>query len=82
MDGALDRTGHDGMSPEGWKSHWKRFLRSRDGAAALEFAILSLPYFLIVIAILETFLAFTGEQMVAASCARAGSPTISGGRPT
>jgi Flp pilus assembly protein TadG len=53
------------LSDVGRKAAWKRFFRSRDGAAAIEFAFLSLPYFLIVIAILETFLAFTGEQVIA-----------------
>lgn len=43
---------------------WRRLLRSRDGAAAIEFAILAIPYFLIVFAIIETFVAFTGEQLV------------------
>ncbi len=42
-----------------------RLLRSRDGAAAIEFALLAIPYFLIVFAIIETFVAFTGEQLVA-----------------
>ncbi len=42
----------------------RRFLRSRDGAAAIEFAILAIPYFLIVFAIIETFVAYTGEQLV------------------
>lgn len=42
----------------------KRFLRSRDGAAAIEFALLAIPYFLIVFAIIETFIAFTGEQLI------------------
>lgn len=42
----------------------KRFARSQDGAAAIEFAILAIPYFLIVFAILETFIAFIGEQVV------------------
>jgi Flp pilus assembly protein TadG len=42
----------------------RRFARSQDGAAAIEFAILSIPYFLIVFAILETFIAFIGEQVV------------------
>jgi Flp pilus assembly protein TadG len=42
----------------------RRFRRSQDGAAAIEFAILALPYFLIVFAILETFIAFIGEQVV------------------
>src|SRR3546814_2890028 len=43
---------------------WRRLLRSRDGAAAIKFAILAIPYFLIVFAIIETFVAFTGEQLV------------------
>ena len=43
----------------------KRLLRSKDGAAAIEFAILAIPYFLIVFAIIETFIAYTAEQLVA-----------------
>lgn len=43
----------------------KRILRSRDGAAAIEFALLAIPYFLIVFAILETFVAYTGQQIIA-----------------
>ncbi|WP_159945964.1 TadE/TadG family type IV pilus assembly protein [Rhizobium sp. 18065] len=43
---------------------WKKLARSRDGAAAIEFAILSIPYFMIVFAIIETFVAFTAEQLV------------------
>lgn len=46
------------------KPAWRRFARSRDGAAAIEFAILSIPYFLIIFAILETFIAFIGEQVL------------------
>lgn len=60
-----DNQGLDKLPAPGWRASWARFFRSRDGAAAIEFAFLSLPYFLIVIAILETFLAFTGEQVVA-----------------
>lgn len=41
-----------------------RLIRSDDGAAAIEFALLALPYFLIVFAIFETFIAFTGAQIV------------------
>jgi len=40
-----------------------KLLRSRDGAAAIEFAILAMPYFLVVFAILETFIAMMGEQL-------------------
>lgn len=57
------------------KSGWKfrrrrlqrlfpRIVRSRDGAAAIEFTLLAIPYFMIVFAIFETFIAFTGEQLV------------------
>jgi Flp pilus assembly protein TadG len=43
---------------------WRRLARSSDGAAAIEFAILAVPYFLIVFAIIETFVAFAAEQLV------------------
>ncbi len=42
----------------------KRLARSKDGAAAIEFAILAIPYFMIVFAIIETFVAFTAEQLL------------------
>lgn len=41
-----------------------RLRKSRDGSAAIEFAILAIPYFMIVFAIIETFLALIGEQLV------------------
>ncbi|MCQ1767280.1 pilus assembly protein [Neorhizobium galegae] len=47
------------------KGAWRRIARSKDGAAAIEFALLAIPYFLIVFAIVETFIAYTGEQLVA-----------------
>ncbi|AGA65068.1 hypothetical protein B488_10760 [Liberibacter crescens BT-1] len=37
---------------------------SRDGAAALEFALLAFPYFLVVFAIFETSIALIGEQII------------------
>lgn len=42
----------------------RKFVRSQDGTAAIEFALLSIPYFLIVFAIIETFVAFTAEQVI------------------
>ncbi|MBB3455257.1 Flp pilus assembly protein TadG [Rhizobium sp. BK313] len=42
----------------------REFVRSRDGTAAIEFALLAIPYFLIIFAILETFVAFVAEQVV------------------
>lgn len=41
--------------------------RSQDGAAAIEFAILAIPYFMIVFAIIETFVAYTAEQLVSSA---------------
>lgn len=52
-------------SPNAPKSGLKRLFRSKDGAAAIEFALLAIPYFLIVFAIVETFVAYTAEQLVA-----------------
>ncbi|TWF52932.1 TadE/TadG family type IV pilus assembly protein [Neorhizobium alkalisoli] len=43
---------------------WRDLFRSKDGAAAIEFALLAIPYFVVIFAILETFIAFTGEQLV------------------
>lgn len=42
-------------------------MRSRDGSAAIEFALLAIPYFLVVFAIIETFIAMLGEQLVVAA---------------
>jgi len=46
------------------RSALRRMFRSRDGAAAIEFAILAIPYFVIIFAILETFVAYSAEQLV------------------
>src|SRR6218665_900948 len=70
------------------KAAWRRITRSRDGAAAIEFALLAIPYFMIVFAILETFIAYTGEQLVAngvdtmARKLRTGNITYNLGRTT
>ncbi|HEY0123662.1 MAG TPA: TadE/TadG family type IV pilus assembly protein [Rhizobium sp.] len=42
----------------------REFVRSRDGTTAIEFALLAIPYFMIIFAILETFVAFLAEQVV------------------
>lgn len=55
-----------------WRQLAKRFRRSKDGAAAIEFAILSIPYFMIIFAILETFVAFTAEQVVTSAVDKLG----------
>jgi len=45
-------------------SKFRAVARSRDGAAAIEFALLAIPYFLVIFAILETFIAFAAEELV------------------
>lgn len=60
-----DRSAETSASGREGKLPIKRLMRSRDGAAAIEFALLAIPYFLIVFAIIETFIAFTGEQLIA-----------------
>ncbi|MCR9137120.1 MAG: pilus assembly protein [Alphaproteobacteria bacterium] len=40
----------------------RRFRRDRDGGVAIEFAILAIPFFLLVFAIIETCVAFAAEQ--------------------
>lgn len=43
----------------------RRLAGSKDGATAIEFALLAIPYFIIIFAIIETFVAFTAEQLIA-----------------
>lgn len=64
MQSADQRSKNGETRGKRWKSAWAAFFRSRDGTAALEFAILAVPYFLMVFAILETCIAFAAEQMV------------------
>ena len=47
------------------KGLFGRFLARRDGATAIEIALLSFPFFTIVFASLETFVAFSAEQLLA-----------------
>lgn len=42
----------------------RRFGRNRDGAAAIEFAMLAMPFMLLVFAILETCLSFAAQQVL------------------
>ncbi|MCJ8054491.1 pilus assembly protein [Shinella curvata] len=46
---------------------FRRFLARRDGATAIEFTLLCLPFFAIVFASLETFVAFSAEQVLASA---------------
>ncbi len=66
----------------------ERFRRERDGAAALEFALLAIPFLMLVFATFETFLAFAGEQLMndavdtMARKIRTGEITFGLGKPT
>lgn len=42
----------------------KRFRKSEDGATVIEFAFLAIPFFMIIIATLETLIAYAGEQLL------------------
>ncbi|MEX3011043.1 TadE/TadG family type IV pilus assembly protein [Hoeflea sp. TYP-13] len=44
------------------RSSWFRFRRNENGAAAIEFALLAIPFFLLIFAIIETCIAFAAEQ--------------------
>ncbi len=59
---ARDRA--DGESRRG-RTLLNRFLKRKEGAAAIEFALLSIPFFIILFATVETFIAFAGEQLLA-----------------
>lgn len=66
----------------------RRLFKSSEGATAIEFAILAIPFMMIVFATFETFIAFTGEQLVSnavdtmARRVRTGQITFSLGRTT
>ncbi|WP_162247004.1 TadE/TadG family type IV pilus assembly protein [Aureimonas sp. Leaf427] len=48
------------------------FLRNRKGVAAIEFALLGVPFFMILFAILETALIFVGDMTLEQAVERAG----------
>lgn len=41
-----------------------RFRRNQDGSAAIEFGLLAFPFFLLIFATIEAFIAFAGEQLL------------------
>ena len=58
------------QKPDGLKARtgiFGRLKKDRSGATALEFAILAMPFFVILFASVETFVAFTGEQVINAA---------------
>lgn len=48
---------------KGWK-RWTRFKKNDDGTAAIEFAIVALPFLLIIFGILEFSFMFLGERII------------------
>jgi len=64
MTPADDLLGGKTFAPQRAKRGLRRFVHARDGTAAIEFALLAIPYFMIIFAILETFVAFMAEQVV------------------
>ncbi|WP_087149289.1 TadE/TadG family type IV pilus assembly protein [Pararhizobium antarcticum] len=70
------------------KGLFRRFFKERSGASAIEFSLLALPFFVIVFASLETFAAFTGEQLLTSATdtmarkIRTGEITFGQGRPS
>lgn len=44
------------------KRSWFRLRRDENGGAAIEFALLAIPFFLLIFAIIETCIAFAAEQ--------------------
>lgn len=67
---------------------FRRLTGDDKGATAIEFAILALPFFVVVFASIETFIAFAGEQLLAnatdtlARKIRTGEITFNQGKPT
>lgn len=66
----------------------RRFRKSEDGTAVVEFAILALPFFILVFATIEAFVAFAGEQLLENAVdtmgrqIRTGQITFNAGKPT
>ncbi|MDF1610365.1 pilus assembly protein [Hoeflea sp. YIM 152468] len=53
-----------GKPPQQKRRIYSRFRKSQDGTAAIEFALLAFPFFLLIFATIEAFIAFAGEQVL------------------
>jgi Flp pilus assembly protein TadG len=60
-----DPTAARGCAPQRRRSLLRRFFKEKSGTSSIEFAILALPFMVVVFASIETFIAFTGEQLLA-----------------
>jgi Flp pilus assembly protein TadG len=69
-------------------SIYKRLGKSESGSTAMEFGILAIPFFMIIVATVETFIAFAGEQLLESAVdtmsrkLRTGEITFNMGLPT
>jgi len=59
-----DQCSTTGKAPRRLRRVLARLQRSRDGSAAIEFALLAFPFFLLIFATIEAFIAFAGEQLL------------------
>ena len=59
-----DQTIERHSPPRRMRRLFDRLRRSRDGTAAIEFGLLAFPFFLLIFATIEAFIAFAGEQLL------------------
>ncbi len=59
------KTGPEYANGTGLRGLIARFHQTRSGSTAIEFAILALPFFMVIFATLETFIAYNAEQVLA-----------------
>lgn len=60
-----DQAAYMHTPPPAKRRIYARFRKSQDGTAAIEFALLAFPFFLLIFATIEAFIAFAGEQVLA-----------------
>jgi Flp pilus assembly protein TadG len=56
----------------------RRFVRRQDGAAAVEFALVAVPFLALTFAILETAMVFFGGQMLQSAASESGRKVMTG----
>jgi Flp pilus assembly protein TadG len=69
MSKAVNDTAGSASAKHALKSVIRRFKRSKDGAAAVEFALVAAPFLALVFAILETALVFFASQVLETAAA-------------
>jgi len=64
VDMAASNTKAEGPKAPGGRRPWRRFARNADGAVAIEFAALIIPFCLLVFAVLESCISFAAQQVL------------------